>query len=43
MEESYDNRHAEIKDCHNELIQMYSDIEVNLENILMHIDQVPYK
>ncbi|CAK55803.1 unnamed protein product (macronuclear) [Paramecium tetraurelia] len=41
--EIFDQKQQEIKDNHNELVQMYSDIEVNLDNIIMQIECLPYK
>ncbi|CAD8155851.1 unnamed protein product [Paramecium octaurelia] len=39
----FDQKYQEIKETHNELIQMYSDIEVNLENIILKMELLPYK
>ncbi|CAD8071699.1 unnamed protein product [Paramecium sonneborni] len=39
----FEQKQQEIKENHNELLQMYSDIEVNLDNIILQIELLPYK
>ncbi|CAD8167923.1 unnamed protein product [Paramecium pentaurelia] len=39
----FDQKYQEIKETHNELIQMHNDIEINLENIIIKMELLPYK